>query len=80
MTLDVHEERRRFRETGMIDPLYAASESHNDVAKQRLREAAASCDVWKAHANLKAKMIVENLRMNFSSGQTSKVGGGTKHG
>lgn len=61
MSLDVHEERKRLRETGMVNPLYADSELHNDIAKQRLREAVASCDVWKAWAAFKAKALVQRI-------------------
>jgi hypothetical protein len=37
MTRDVHDERIRLRQTGDIDPLYAAAELYRDVAKQRLK-------------------------------------------
>lgn len=62
MSLDTHGERLRLRQAGEIDPLYAASELHNDVAKQRLRDAVANCEIIKCRADIKAKSVVNNLR------------------
>lgn len=59
MNLDVHEERNRLRQTGKVNPIYAASELHPDIAKQRLREAVVQCEFHKVRADIRAKMILK---------------------
>lgn len=58
----MHDELSKLRKGLAIDPLFSVSETDPEIAKQRLREARVNCELLKAIATIKAKMIVADWK------------------